>query len=279
MLTNSHASLFRQIDGAGLVGVASVDANGNQVTGCSPPPGRVSGNSFSMAGTLPLSSPITFTYRPALTGISPLVGPVGTVTTISGASFGDGACSDFTLAGVSLSGTLSLSGDRLSAFGCVIPDTDAAVGTVEAITYAFGGQSALETDVIFGREPVLVSVTPAAAPATTPITIFGVSLGGATCADFAIGGNILSGFASASSSSVTGCVVPDVVASSGHDVTYSKNLVDSVGVAPSFDIEPHLDSVSVTVGVAGDVVNFEGRPLAVRGVKRFPVALVVGMMF
>ena len=190
------ASTLVTITGTSFTGATAVDfgtsaatnitvVNNTTITADSPAgSGVVNVTVNTPFGTSPTSSADQFTYvaAPAVTGLSPTVGPAagGTLVTITGSSFSGASVVDF--------GTTAATNVTVVNSATIKADSPAGTGVVNVTVTTPGGKSAASAADQFNyiAAPAVTGLNPASGPMTggTLVTITGDNLTGATAVDF-----------------------------------------------------------------------------------------------
>ena len=239
------------IDGANFTGATTVTFNGRAATFTVVSPTRVSASVPSLGTSGPIAvttaagtgvSPgaFTVTFEPVVTSFSPIRGPSGTAVTITGADFDNVRAVRF-------------NGTRASY---VVTSSTQVVATVPAgatsgpisVTTTVGTGTSVES---FLLAPSISSVTPAAGPVGTSVTIRGASFTGAVAVTF----NGTPAMFTVLSPTRISTQVPSDASTGAVAVTTPGGVATSASL---FAVQATIGGLSPTSGDVGTVVQISG---------------------
>ena len=252
----------------------SVTATKVTVTAPAHAPGLVNVTVQNGDGTSPVVAAGQFTYTtalPAVTGVSPASGPVGTLVTVTGTGFTGASSVSF---GGTLTAPASVSAVQVTAFAPAH-----ALGLVDIQITATAGTSPVVVADRFtytSGQPAVTGVSPGSGTAGTLVTISGSGFTGATSVNF--------GASSSAPTSVTDIQI--TVIAPVHQVGQVDVFVTTPsGTSPAATAArftyvaagtPVVSAVSPSSGVAGTVVTITGTGFTGATAVAFGVASAAG---
>jgi hypothetical protein len=209
----------------------------------------------SPGGTSPTLPGDLFSYRPAVTSVSPSVGPVGgeTTVTITGANFNEVTAVQF--------GSSNATSFRVNSESSITAVSPAGTGTVDVIVTTPGGTSTTSAADQFSyfALPTVTKLSPTSGPVVggTSVTITGTNLTGATAVKF---GAVNAASFTLKSATAIVAVSPPAIAGTGDVTVSTPGGTSAISSADRFKSLPTVTGVFPTAGsiAGGTTVAIDG---------------------